>query len=64
MCCLLVLLVTPIPNSSVSGQGQRRTEEICRFLLEDIGCTENVCHLSRHSWRRLELSSYQSLLVP
>ncbi len=33
MCCLLVLLVTPIPNSSVSGQGQRRTEEICRFLI-------------------------------
>ena len=41
MCCLLVLLVTPIPNSSVSGQGQRRTEEICRFLL---GIT-NICDL-------------------
>ncbi len=24
--------LTPILNSSVSGQGQRRTEEICRFF--------------------------------
>ena len=32
MQCLLVLLVTPIPNSSVTSQGQRRTEEICRLF--------------------------------
>jgi len=29
-----------------------------------MGRTESVCHLSRHLWRGLESSSYQSLLVP
>jgi hypothetical protein len=38
MCCLLVLLVTPFPNSSVSGQGQRRLRKSADFAFVHYLC--------------------------